>query len=105
MTTKKIAKAKLYCLEERMKNRFFEGNSLRSQVRFWQPTENTWSLTIEFDKASEDGTFFWGQVWFGSYDLGAPQELLFVGNEIEFLEKDNAVVKIVVTEILTDIQQ
>lgn len=94
--THPIVWARLYLLDERFKSRFVAGNVLSSPAKFDPPTQNSWSVVIEFVRLSDQDDFWWGKVHF-LVDQ-APHELLFVGNEFAFMDGPRPVLCVVISD-------
>lgn len=96
----KIVEAKLYCLDESVRRRFFPGNILSGPAHFPESqvrsSGTAWSITVEFLKPALQGDFYWGRVWFLVDE--APQELLYEGNEFELMEGEKNIVRILVCD-------
>ncbi len=86
MVDKKIVWVKIYPLDEFYAHKAQNSDWLRGVAEFiTKPSQGWWSITIEFIRKDENTDFYWGKVFFNVYET-APQELLFVGQELYLLD-------------------
>lgn len=93
--------AKLFCENERAKQKFYPGNRLSSVSRFAdelsEMPHESWSIVVDFMCPDPHEAFYWGKVRF--LVDNAPTDKLVPGTELYLLDANVPVVRIYVVGV------